>query len=225
MYAAPLEKRAEHEQHHRVCRGGDLLCGGQQRRGQLNARQAEGNTGDRAEDERIFKDVRNEAQRLGALAAEYLECNDRDGVEHRNDDRNQYDDRSRVRARHERRCQRQSDYNEVRAVDALYLHAALACFLFGKQDIGEAEEILDKNAGGGKYEKLWLHGVRQVGGVDVVKQHYRHEIAKQQLIEFGHVRALYSAQMPRKAAERHEHKYGQYRVYAYCESRHFESFR
>ena len=182
MYAAPLEECAEHEQHHGVCRSGDLLYRRQQRPRELDAQQQEHDTGDRAEDERVFENVCDDAQGLRPVAVKKLERHDGDGVEHGDDYGYHNDDRTRIRSGHERRRQRQTDDDEVRAVNALDLHAALCRFLLGQPDISKAEKKLDKHADCREYEQLRLHRARQIGGVNVVKQHHRHEVAKQQLI-------------------------------------------
>ena len=62
MYAAPLEERAEHEQQHGVSGGAYLFYGGKQRLGQAYAEQLERNAHDRAEDERIFENVYDDAE-------------------------------------------------------------------------------------------------------------------------------------------------------------------
>ena len=117
-----------------------------------------------------------------------------------------------VRAGDESRRKRQTDYDKIRAVNALDLNAALGGALFGKHDVTEGERILGKDACGREYEQLRLHGAGKIRGVDVVKQHHRHEIAKQKPVELGNVLALNSAQMPCKASERHDEKYRNDRV-------------
>ena len=212
MYAAPLEERAEHEQHHGVGGGAYLFYGGKQRLGQTYAEQLERNAHDRAEDERIFENVYDDAEGVWPFAAEQLKCYHCNGVEHRNDDGDQHDDRACVRAGDESRRKRQTDYDKIRAVNALDLNAALGGALFGKHDVTEGERILGKDACGREYEQLRLHRAGKIRGVDVVKQHHRHEIAKQKPVELGNVLALNSAQMPCKASERHDEKYRNDRV-------------
>ena len=189
-----------------------MFYGGKQRLGQTYAEQLERNAHDRAEDKRIFADIAEDVQRLRAISVEKLKRYHCDGVEHRNDNRDEHNDRACVRARNESRRKRQTDYDKIRAVNALDLNAALGGALFGKHDVGESERILGKDACGREYEQLRLHGAGKIRGVNVVKQHYRHEIAKQKPVELGNVLALNSAQMPCKASERHDEKYRNDRV-------------
>lgn len=106
MYAAPLEECAEHEQHHGVGGGAYLLYGRKQRLGQMYAEQLERNAHDRAEDERVFENVYDDAESVWPFAAEQLKRYHCDGVEHRNDNGDEHDDRACVRTGDERRCQR-----------------------------------------------------------------------------------------------------------------------
>lgn len=108
MYAAPLEERAEHEQQHGVSGGAYLLYGGKQRLGQAYAEQLERNADDRAEDERIFENVYDDAEGVWPFAAEQLKRYHCDGVEHRNDDGDEHNDRACVRAGDESRRKRQT---------------------------------------------------------------------------------------------------------------------
>lgn len=60
--------------------------------------QLERNADDRAEDERIFENVYDDAEGVWPFAAEQLKRYHCDGVEHRNDDGDEHNDRACVRA-------------------------------------------------------------------------------------------------------------------------------
>ena len=110
----------------------------------------------------FLKNVYDDAEGVWPFAAEQLKRYHCDGVEHRNDDGDEHNDRACVRAGDESRRKRQTDYDKIRAVNALDLNAALGGALFGKHDVTKGERILGKDACGREYEQFRLHGAGKI---------------------------------------------------------------
>ena len=166
--AGKLEKRAEQEQLQGRRDGADVLDGLLEDVRQADAGGQRQDAEHGADDERVFRDLAEDVQRLRLLPAEHLQHDDGQHIEQRHDDRDQDRDGAELVGAEQRRRHGDAHDDVVAAEHALDHHAAALWQLFGQQRVAEREAERQQHAAHGIGHQQRVKRAGQVGAIYII---------------------------------------------------------
>ena len=184
--------------------------------GEPQLQQLEGNADEGSDYHGVFDNVNDKTEPAFLRAAEVFERNDSKNVIERDNCCQQHNDAAEIRpGGHELLRQRQTDDNEVAAVERLNNNAAALRSSLRPLDYLHADKPFCQHSEQRKAQELYIERGCKVGYIYIIKDHDRYKIPEDHSVKAENILALYIAQSARHVAESDDNEYRSNCVQAY----------